>query len=95
MSDNLWSQATLWDGEIEPPTTCFLVTFWDEGTTAPPVPAGERTVRVFAQTPTGAVALVRHYCKERGRDFRLLGRQLCWLLLALAQGLWESVSLLG
>jgi hypothetical protein len=95
MSDSPWSQATLWDGAIEPPTALFLVTFWDEGTATPPLPAGERTIRVWAQTRAGAVAIVQRYFQERGRDFRTVGMQLLSLLHVLEPWVWEPVGFLG
>jgi hypothetical protein len=95
MDDHTWSRATLWDADVEPPTALFLVTFWDAGTADPPLPAGERTMRVWAATRTGAVAIVQRYFKERGRDFRALGMQLFALLYAMEQWLWERGGLLG
>ena len=95
MNDSTWSRATLWDGDIEPPTTLFLVTFWDEGTAAPPLPAGERTMRVWAKTRAGAVTIVQRYFQERGRDFRTMGMQLLSLLHVMHQWLWENVDFLG
>jgi len=95
MGDNTWSRATLWDADVEPPTTVFLVTFWDAGTADPPLPVGERTIRVWAATRTGALAIAQRYFTARGRDFRTLGMPLFALVHALEAWLWESVSLVG
>jgi hypothetical protein len=95
MDDHLWSRATLWDADVEPPTAVFLVTFWDKGTADPPLPAGERTIRVWAETRTGAVAIVQRYFQGRGRDFRTLGMQLLALVHVIKEWRWEPVGLLG
>jgi len=85
----------LWDADVEPPTRVFLVIFWDAGTAAPPLPAGERTIRVWAATCTGAIAIAQRYFKTRGRDFRTLGMRLFALVHAMEQWLWESLGLVG
>jgi hypothetical protein len=73
MDDSAWGVGTIWASHIEQPTTCFLVTFWDSRiANTIHVPTGERTVRVFAQTPTGALAVAQFHFGGRGRDFRIV-----------------------
>jgi hypothetical protein len=73
MPDSAWGIATITAAHIEPPTTCFFVTFWDNGIANHLyLRAGERTVRVFAHTPQGALAVAQFHFGGRGRDFRLV-----------------------
>jgi hypothetical protein len=73
MDDSAWGMGTITAAHIEPPTTCFFVTFWDAGIANNlHLPAGERTVRVFAHTAQGALAVAQFHFGGRGRDFRLV-----------------------
>jgi hypothetical protein len=73
MHNSAWGMATITAAHIEPPTTCFFVTFWDAGSANNLyLPAGERTVRVFAHTPQGALAVAQFHFGGRGRDFRIV-----------------------
>ena len=72
MAHSAWGMGTIFALHIEPPTACFFVTFWDAGSTKNvAVPAGARTVRVFAHTPAGALAVAQFHYGRRGRDFRV------------------------
>ena len=72
MGESTWGMGTIWAAHIEQPTTLFFVIFWDAGLADPmPMPAGERTVRVFAHTPRGALAVAQFHFGGRGRNFRI------------------------
>ena len=73
MAESTWGMGTISAAHIEPPSARFFVTFWDSGITENlHLPAGERTVRVFAQTPAGAIAVAQFHYGSRGRDFRIV-----------------------
>ena len=73
MAESTWGIGTILAPHIEPPTDRFFVTFWDSGITQDlTLPAGERTVQVFAHTPAGALAVAQFHYGSRGRDFRIV-----------------------
>jgi hypothetical protein len=73
MDDCTWGMGTISAAHIEPPTARFFVTFWDSGIANNlTLPAGERTIRVFAETPPGALAVAQFHFGGRGRDFRIV-----------------------